>query len=80
MIMPDATTPPGAPDPVIPQEPAAPLVEVSDLVKHFPIKGGILQRQVGTVQAVDGVISSSVGARPSASSASPAAARRPSGG
>jgi oligopeptide/dipeptide ABC transporter ATP-binding protein len=32
-----------------------PLVEVKDLVKHFPVRGGILQRQVGTVQAVDGV-------------------------
>ncbi len=32
-----------------------PLVEVRDLVKHFPIKGGILQRTVGQVQAVDGV-------------------------
>ena len=33
----------------------APLVEVRDLVKHFPIRGGILQRTVGWVQAVDGV-------------------------
>jgi len=32
-----------------------PLVEISGLVKHFPIKGGILQRQVATVKAVDGV-------------------------
>jgi oligopeptide/dipeptide ABC transporter ATP-binding protein len=33
-----------------------PLVEVRDLVKHFPIsKGVILQRQVGAVRAVDGV-------------------------
>jgi oligopeptide/dipeptide ABC transporter ATP-binding protein len=32
-----------------------PLVEVRDLVKHFPVKGGILQRTVGHVQAVDGV-------------------------
>jgi peptide/nickel transport system ATP-binding protein/oligopeptide transport system ATP-binding protein len=32
------------------------LVEVRDLVKHFPIRQGvILQRQVGAVQAVDGV-------------------------
>ena len=28
---------------------------VRDLVKHFPIKGGVLQRTVGLVQAVDGV-------------------------
>ncbi len=33
----------------------APLVEVRDLVKHFPIRGGILQRTIGMVQAVDGV-------------------------
>jgi peptide/nickel transport system ATP-binding protein/oligopeptide transport system ATP-binding protein len=33
----------------------APLVEVRDLVKHFPIRGGILQRTIGVVQAVDGV-------------------------
>ncbi len=31
------------------------LVEVRDLVKHFPVHGGILQRTVGMVQAVDGV-------------------------
>lgn len=34
----------------------APLIEVRDLVKHFPIKSGILvQRQVGAVRAVDGI-------------------------
>ena len=33
----------------------APLVEVRDLVKHFPVRGGVLQRTVGWVQAVDGV-------------------------
>src|SRR2546423_5962036 len=32
------------------------LVEVRDLVKHFPItRGIILQRQIGAVHAVDGV-------------------------
>jgi peptide/nickel transport system ATP-binding protein/oligopeptide transport system ATP-binding protein len=31
------------------------LVEVRELVKHFPVRGGILQRTVGQVQAVDGV-------------------------
>jgi oligopeptide transport system ATP-binding protein len=31
------------------------LVDVRDLVKHFPIKGGILSRTVASVQAVDGV-------------------------
>jgi oligopeptide transport system ATP-binding protein len=33
----------------------APLVQVRDLVKHFPVRGGVLQRTVGWVQAVDGV-------------------------
>jgi peptide/nickel transport system ATP-binding protein/oligopeptide transport system ATP-binding protein len=33
----------------------APLVEVRDLVKHFPIRGGILNRTVAVVQAVAGV-------------------------
>jgi oligopeptide transport system ATP-binding protein len=31
------------------------LVQVKNLKKHFPIRRGILQRQVGAVQAVDGV-------------------------
>ena len=32
------------------------LLEVTDLVKHFPIKSGVLiDRQIGAVQAVDGV-------------------------
>ena len=32
------------------------LLEVKDLVKHFPIRQGIIfSRQVGAVQAVDGV-------------------------
>jgi len=34
---------------------AMPLVEVRELVKNFAIKGGILQRTVANVQAVDGV-------------------------
>ncbi len=32
-----------------------PLLEVHDLVKHFPIKGGLLQMPVAWVKAVDGV-------------------------
>jgi ABC-type oligopeptide transport system ATPase subunit len=32
-----------------------PLVVVKDLVKQFPVHGGVLQRQVGTVDAVAGV-------------------------
>jgi oligopeptide transport system ATP-binding protein len=35
-------------------EPRA-LLEVSDLIKHYPVRGGILRRKVGTVHAVDGV-------------------------
>lgn len=35
---------------------AAPLLEVKDLIKHFPIhKGFIVSKQVGAVKAVDGV-------------------------
>ncbi len=34
---------------------STPLIEVRDLKKHFPIKSGLLQRQVGAVKAVDGV-------------------------
>jgi peptide/nickel transport system ATP-binding protein len=33
----------------------APLLEVTDLKVHFPIRKGILQRTVGQVRAVDGV-------------------------
>lgn len=32
-----------------------PLVQIRGLVKHFPVKGGIFQRQVATVNAVAGV-------------------------
>jgi len=39
----------------LPAAAGQPLVEVRDLVKHFPVRGGILQRTVGLVQAVDGV-------------------------
>src|SRR5574339_623414 len=31
------------------------LLEVDDLVMHFPIYRGVIQRQVGAVRAVDGV-------------------------
>ena len=30
------------------------LIIVEGLIKHFPIRAGILRRQVGAVQAVDG--------------------------
>ena len=32
-----------------------PIVQIKDLVKEFPVHGGILQRRVGTVKAVAGV-------------------------
>ena len=32
-----------------------PILEVEALVKHYPVRGGLLGREVGTVQAVDGV-------------------------
>ena len=32
-----------------------PLVEIKDLVKEFPVKGGVLHRQIATVSAVAGV-------------------------
>jgi oligopeptide transport system ATP-binding protein len=48
-----ATLPFGAPSvPVTPQE----LLRVDDLKVHFPLKKGIvIQRQVGTIKAVDGI-------------------------
>ena len=53
-------TPPGADSTAAPATGAGPaahgtLVDVRDLVKHFPIKGGVLSRTVASVQAVDGV-------------------------
>ncbi len=35
--------------------PAQPLLLVEDLRKHFPVRGGLLNRQTATVQAVDDV-------------------------
>ena len=34
---------------------ATPVIEVSGLKKHFPIRKGLLRRIVGQVFAVDGV-------------------------
>jgi oligopeptide transport system ATP-binding protein len=34
---------------------ARPLLEVADLVKHYPVRSGVLRRAVGTVHAIDGV-------------------------
>jgi oligopeptide/dipeptide ABC transporter ATP-binding protein len=38
-----------------PSTPVAPLLEVRNLTKHFPIRSGLLQRVTGAVKAVDGV-------------------------
>ena len=35
--------------------PDEPLLSVSDLKVHFPVKGGVLQRTVDVVKAVDGI-------------------------
>ena len=37
------------------QAPNEALIQIEGLVKHFPIRSGLLQRQIGAVQAVDGV-------------------------
>ena len=34
---------------------ASALVEVKDLVKHFPIRGGVFLKEIASVKAVDGV-------------------------
>ena len=34
---------------------AEPLLEVRDLVKHFPVSSGLLRRETGAIKAVDGV-------------------------
>src|SRR3989338_7559719 len=31
------------------------LVKINNVVKHFPLKGGLFSRQVGSVKAVNGV-------------------------
>src|SRR5690349_15186953 len=52
MTQPDVTSAPstGAADP------RTPILEVTDLTKHFPIKSsGLIRRTIGNVQAVDGI-------------------------
>ncbi|MFN3953416.1 MAG: ABC transporter ATP-binding protein [Pararhodobacter sp.] len=49
-----ATTPAASPA-AKSDAPGRKLVEVSNLKLHFPIYGGLLRRQVGSVKAVDGV-------------------------
>ncbi|RPJ74669.1 MAG: ATP-binding cassette domain-containing protein, partial [Desulfobacteraceae bacterium] len=38
-----------------PHPQATPLLEARDIVKHYPILGGVWMKPVGSVQAVDGV-------------------------
>ena len=45
----------GSSDPRDRGGPNQPLLIVEDLRKHFPVRGGVLNRQVATVQAVDDV-------------------------
>jgi oligopeptide transport system ATP-binding protein len=47
-----------AEEPLTPADPAEQgevILEVTDLVKHFPVRSGFLQRRTGTVHAVSGV-------------------------
>ncbi|MFD3512087.1 ABC transporter ATP-binding protein [Streptomyces sp. NPDC058657] len=47
---------PEAPEPASPAvSRGEPLLKVENLVKHFPIKSGLMQRQTGAVKAVDGL-------------------------
>jgi peptide/nickel transport system ATP-binding protein len=55
---------------------AQPLLQVSGLTKHFPVRGDLFSARK-TVRAVDNVSFSIAKAKPSASSADPAAASRP---
>jgi oligopeptide transport system ATP-binding protein len=49
----NASVTPAPPRPPAPG--AVPLLQVENLVKHFPIKRGLLSRTVGHVRAVDGI-------------------------
>ncbi|MGY6500106.1 MAG: ABC transporter ATP-binding protein [Acidimicrobiales bacterium] len=53
--MSEIDTRPPPPPPTFDSPRAEPLLVVDDLKTHFPIKAGLLRRQVGTVFAVDGV-------------------------
>src|SRR6187549_1108354 len=54
--MSEATSPASARAPGPPARRGEALIEVRDLVKHFPLTSGIIfQRQIGAVRAVDGV-------------------------
>jgi peptide/nickel transport system ATP-binding protein len=45
-------------------EKTQPLLRVEDLKVHFPIRRGVLQRQVGAVKAVDGISFEAAANRP----------------
>jgi oligopeptide transport system ATP-binding protein len=45
----------GSPSSPGPWTPTQPVLEIVDLVKHYPIRAGLLKREVGRVKAVDGV-------------------------
>ncbi|MFC4030718.1 ABC transporter ATP-binding protein [Streptomyces polygonati] len=50
------SAPAAEPHQSVPRQPSGePLLKVRGLVKHFPITKGLLRRQVGAVQAVDGL-------------------------
>jgi peptide/nickel transport system ATP-binding protein/oligopeptide transport system ATP-binding protein len=52
MTVPEAATPTPTPPEAVPHA----LLDVTDLVKHFPVRGGtFIRRRVGEVQAVSGV-------------------------
>ncbi|TLP75834.1 ABC transporter ATP-binding protein [Nesterenkonia sphaerica] len=49
-------SPSSTPEAALPEESPEVVLEVEDLVKHFPLKEGLIfKRQTGAVQAVDGV-------------------------
>ena len=51
-----AQAPPPSTEAIVPRDSRATVLEVRDLVKHFPLlKGGLLRRRAGTVHAVDGI-------------------------
>jgi peptide/nickel transport system ATP-binding protein len=51
-VPPDAA---GAPPPRFVPQGAAPLLEVTDLAVHFPIRAGVFRGTIGYVKAVDGI-------------------------
>ena len=55
LFPPEPTRDRATPDAPEPREVHDTLLQVRGLKKHFPIVGGILRRQIGTVYAVDGV-------------------------